>query len=105
MKPLRVRHFLAYPSRKRRKTSTGRAFLGLPVKGKAENLYGSWGSRGAGRRVAHNSAAMVPAGCGELAERALLAGDHASGDYLFCSATDASWMVLKMRLMKSMSMP
>ena len=32
----------------------------------------------AGRRVAHNSAAMVPAGCGELAERALLAGDHAS---------------------------
>ena len=33
----------------------------------------------AGRRVAHNSAAMVPAGCGELAGRALLAGDHASG--------------------------
>ena len=33
----------------------------------------------AGRRVEHNSAAMVPAGCGELAERALLAGDHASG--------------------------
>lgn len=85
----------------------------------------------AGRRVAHNSAAMVPAGCGELAERALLAGDHASGgaleagrecetgrsgghgereaeprrDYLFCSATEASWMVLKMRLMKSISMP
>jgi len=35
----------------------------------------------AGRRVAHNSAAMVPAGCGELAGRALLAGDHASGGH------------------------
>ena len=116
MKPLRVGHFLAYPSRERRKTSTGQAFFGLPVEEKAENLYGSWGSRGAGRRVAHNSAAMVSAGCGGALEagrecetgRSRGHGEREAEprlDYLFCSATDASWMVLKMRLMKSMSMP
>ena len=54
----------------------------LPVEEKAGNLYGSGEPRVAGRRVAHNSAAMVPAGCGELAGRALLAGDHASGGAL-----------------------
>ncbi|MBR0175019.1 MAG: hypothetical protein IJQ22_05905, partial [Bacteroidales bacterium] len=56
----------------------GRVFLGRPVEKNPQNLYGWGGARVAGRRVAHNSAAMVPAGCGELAERALLAGDHAS---------------------------
>ena len=66
-KPLRVGHFLTYPSRKTCKTSTGRAFFGLPVEEKPGNLYGSGERRVAGRRVAHNSAAMVPAGCGELA--------------------------------------
>ena len=80
------------------------------------------GRGGEGPRVARGEVpAGVAAGPGSVAERGCAGGGREcetgrSGghgereaeprrDYLFCSATDASWMVLKMRLMKSISMP
>ena len=40
-KPLQVGRFSPYPSRKPRKTSTGRAFFALPVEKMPQKLYGS----------------------------------------------------------------
>ena len=40
-KPLRVGHFLPYPSRKPGQTSTGRPFFALPVEETGQKLYGS----------------------------------------------------------------
>ena len=133
-KPLRVGHFLPYPSRKSRKTSTGRPFFALPVKKNPQNLYRSAvfgltrrGKAGKPLQVGGTASGWPPRRTqlrGYGARR--LRGARRKGSprrrpcqqgcrrrsgtgpwrgYLFCSATEASWMVLKMRLMKSMSMP